>query len=551
MTQQRKILTTSALIYANGPLHLGHLVEYIQTDIWHRFQKLRGHEAYYICGNDAHGTPIMLRAEKEGITPEALIERIHNEHKQDFADFMVEFDFFNTTHTDENREFAENIYHRLVANGDISRKVISQFYDPEREMFLPDRFIKGECPHCGTTDQYGDNCEACGATYSPTELIDPISVVTGATPIERDSEHFFFQLPHYEAFLKEWANSGHLQPATSNKLTEWFDVGLKDWDISRDAPYFGFEIPGEPGKYFYVWMVAPMGYMSIFKDFCHQNPHVDFDSFWQADSKTELHHFIGKDIMYFHALFWPAVLKGAGYRTPTGIHTHGFLTVDGKKMSKSRGTFIKGRTFLEHMNPTSLRYYYAAKLADNAEDIDLNFNDFRLRVNSDLIGKYINIASRTAGFIVKKFDGMLGDDISEPDLWQAFVNESTVIAKYYEQRDFSRAMRAIMALADKANQYIAAKEPWALAKDEANLPEVQAICTLSLNLFRLLTLYLKPVLPRIAQNVETFLDIAPLIWTDHQTPLLNHKINKFKPLMQRIEEEQVEALQQAAKDDVY
>lgn len=548
---RRKILTTSALIYANGPLHLGHLVEYIQTDIWHRFQKLRGHEAYYICGNDAHGTPIMLRAEKEGITPEALIERIHHEHKQDFADFFVEFDSFHTTHSDENREFAESIYHSLVANGDISRKVISQFYDPERGMFLPDRFIKGECPRCNTGDQYGDNCEACGATYSPTELINPVSVVTGATPEERDSEHFFFQLPHYEAFLKEWASAGHVQQAANNKLAEWFEAGLQDWDISRDAPYFGFEIPGEPGKYFYVWMVAPMGYMSIFKNFCNQNPEIDFDSFWQAGSNTELHHFIGKDIMYFHALFWPAVLKGAGYRTPTGVHTHGFLTVDGKKMSKSRGTFIKGRTFLEHMNPASLRYYYAAKLSDNTDDIDLNFTDFRLRVNSDLIGKYINIASRTAGFIVKKFAGMLGNDISEPALWQEFIEQNEVIAEHYEQRDFSRAMRAIMALADKANQYIAEKEPWALAKDETKLPEVQAICTLSLNLFRLLTLYLKPVLPRIAHNVETFLDIEPLMWTDCQTPLLNHKINKFKPLMQRIEEEQIEALQQAAKDDVY
>lgn len=551
MSNQRKILTTSALIYANGPLHLGHLVEYIQTDIWHRFQKLRGHEAYYICGNDAHGTPIMLRAEKEGITPEELINRIHSEHKQDFTDFLVEFDSFTTTHSEHNRQLAAEIYQRLAANGDISRKVIRQFYDPEREMFLPDRFIKGECPHCSTPDQYGDNCEACGATYSPTDLINPISVITGATPVERDSEHFFFELPKYADFLKQWANSGHLQSEICNKLDEWFSTGLQNWDISRDAPYFGFEIPGEPGKYFYVWMDAPIGYMASFKHFCEQHPAINFNEFWQADSNTELHHFIGKDIMYFHALFWPAMLHGANMRTPTAIHTHGFLTVDGKKMSKSRGTFIKGRTFLNHMNPESLRYYYAAKLADNAEDIDLSFTDFRLRVNSDLIGKYVNIASRTAGFVVKKFDGMLSNELCEPDLWQHFVNEGESIAERYEQRQFSQAMRSIMSLADKANQYIAEKEPWALAKEENKLPEVQNICTLSINLFRLLTIYLKPVLPEIANNVESFLNIEPLTWADCTSPLLAHKINKFKPLMQRIEEEQIEALQQAAKNDVY
>lgn len=545
----RKILTTSALIYANGPLHLGHLVEYIQTDIWHRFQKMQGHEAYYICGSDTHGTPIMLRAEKEGITPEALIERIHQEHKQDFAEFFVEFDNFYTTHSDENRELSSEIYRRLKANGDISSKTIKQFYDPEREMFLPDRFIKGECPRCGAGDQYGDNCEVCGATYAPTELVNPASVVTGATPIEKESVHFFFDLPKHEAFLKDWANSGHLQKTITNKLAEWFDTGLQKWDISRDAPYFGFEIPDEAGKYFYVWLDAPVGYMASFKNFCQDD--AKLAEFWSADSKAELHHFVGKDIMYFHALFWPAMLHGAGFRTPTAVHTHGFLTVDGQKMSKSRGTFIKASTYLKHLTPESLRYYYAAKLGDNAEDIDLNLNDFRLRINSDLVGKYINIASRTAGFIVKKFAGQLGDMICEPELWQEFITAGTEVANCYEQRDFGKAMRHIMALADKANQYIAEKEPWALAKDESKLAEVQAICTLAINLFRLLSIYLKPVLPTIVKQVEAFLNVEPLTWTDAEQPLLNHTINKFKPLMQRVQEEDVEALIEATKNDVY
>lgn len=551
MIQPRKILTTSALIYANGPIHLGHLVEYIQTDIWHRFQKLRGHEAYYVCGDDAHGTPIMLRAEKEGISAEELIARVHEEHQLDFSDFLIEFDNFSTTHCDENRVLAQEIYCRLKQKGDISRKVITQFYDPEREMFLPDRFIKGECPRCGAADQYGDNCEVCGATYAPTEIINPVSVVTGATPIERESEHFFFDLPNYVDFLRQWANADHLQIAITNKLDEWFDAGLQNWDISRDAPYFGFEIPDEPNKYFYVWMDAPIGYMASFKQLCQRQPDLNFDQFWHADSNVELHHFIGKDIMYFHALFWPAMLHGAGFRTPTAIHTHGFLTVDGKKMSKSRGTFIKARTFLQHLPAETLRYYYAAKLADNAEDIDLSFNDFRLRVNSDLVGKYINIASRTAGFIVKKFDGMLGDNLVEPELWQTFLTQGEAIAQHYEQRDFAKAIRAIMALADKANQYIAEQEPWSLAKDESKLPQVQDVCTLSINLFRLLTIYLKPVLPQLAGKVEQFLNIEPLSWSDSTTNLLQHKINKFKPLMQRIDEEHVEALQQAAKNEVY
>jgi methionyl-tRNA synthetase len=549
--KHRKILATSALIYANGPVHLGHLVEYIQTDIWVRFQKLSGVECYYICGNDTHGTPIMLRAEKEGVSPEALINRVHQEHQQDFADFLINFDSFYTTHSAENRHLSEQIYAALKAKGDISRRTIKQFYDPERAMFLPDRFIKGECPRCSAKDQYGDSCEKCGATYNPTDLINPISVISGSTPVEKESEHFFFELGNYEDFLKLWASSEHLQKAITNKLDEWFSAGLQAWDISRDAPYFGFEIPNEPGKYFYVWLDAPIGYIASFQHFCQSHPEIDFAAFWQADSQAELHHFIGKDIMYFHALFWPAMLHGAGYRTPTAVHTHGFLTVDGQKMSKSRGTFIKGRTYLNHLAPEYLRYYYAAKLSDNAEDIDLNLTDFRLRVNADLVGKYINIASRTAGFIVKKFDGMLSDGISEPELWQEFVNQGEQIAENYEHRDYSRAIRSIMSLADKANHYIAEKAPWALAKEESQLPEVHAICTLSLNLFRLLTIYLKPVLPNIAAQVEAFLNIPPLTWENTKAPLLNHKINPFKPLLQRIEEEHTDALTEAAKNDVY
>ncbi len=551
MSQARKIIATSALIYANGPLHLGHLVEYIQTDIWNRFQKIQGNESYYICGSDTHGTPIMLRAEKEGITPEELVNRIHTEHKTDFAEFLVEFDNFYTTHSDESRELSTQIYQAIKDRGDISRKMVRQFYDPEREMFLSDRFVKGECPHCHAVDQYGDSCEICGATYAPTELINPRSAISGATPIEKESEHFFFDLPHYEDFLKKWSQSGHLKSAVTNKLEEWFTTGLQAWDISRDAPYFGFEIPDEPGKYFYVWLDAPIGYIASFKNFCAQNPEINFDEFWQADSKTELHHFIGKDIMYFHALFWPAMLHGANLRTPTAVHTHGFLTVGGAKMSKSRGTFIKGRTYLNHLQPEYLRYYYAAKLGDNAEDIDLNFEDFRLRVNSDMVGKYINIASRCAGFIYKKFDAMLGANIADENLFNIFTAKSTDIANLYETRDYSRAIREIMALADQANQYIAEKAPWSLAKDEAQLPEVQAICTMGINLFRLLTIYLKPVLRELAANVESFFNIAPLTWQNSQVALLDHKINKFKPLMQRIEAEQIEALQQDAKDEVY
>lgn len=545
----RKIIVTSALTYANGPAHLGHMVEYIQTDIWHRFQNMMGNQSIYIGGNDAHGTPIMLRAQREDITPEALIEQVQADQRDTYEQFLIEFDEFCSTHDETNRELAEFIYQQLHDRGDISVHTISQLFDPEKQMFLPDRFVKGDCPKCGASDQYGDNCEVCGATYSPTELNNPRSVLSGTTPIEKESEHYFFELPHYEAFLKTWSESGHLSSAVTNKLKEWFDAGLQKWDISRDAPYFGFEIPNAPGKYFYVWLDAPVGYMSGFKHYCQKHPEVNFDEFWQANSQTELHHFIGKDIMYFHALFWPAMLHGGGLRTPTAIHTHGFLTVNGQKMSKSRGTFIKARTYLEHLRPEYLRYYYAAKLSRGAEDIDLSFEDFRLRVNSDLIGKYINIASRTAGFIVKKFDGMLADTLDTHKLLQSVIDAGAAIAEHYEQREYNRAVREIMRLADMANQYIAQQAPWALAKEEANLPQVQQICSLAINIFRLLTIYLKPVLPRIASEVEQFLNLPKQNWRDINTPLLAHKINKFKPLMQRIEEEHINALQEASRHE--
>jgi len=547
----RKILVTSALTYANGPIHLGHMLEYIQTDIWHRFQNLIGNQCIYIGGDDAHGTAIMLRAEKEGITPETLIARTLSEHQKDLCGFLINCDNYYSTHTEENHQLAINIYEKLQAHGDIKVKTIKQAFDIEKQIFLPDRFIKGECPRCGAADQYGDNCEVCGATYSPTELRNPRSVLSNTTPIEKESEHYFFRLTHYTEFLQQWSQSDALQPEIRNKLNEWFKMGLQDWDISRDAPYFGFEIPGAPGKYFYVWLDAPIGYMASFKNLCTRRDDLDFDEFWRRDSQTELHHFVGKDIMYFHSLFWPAMLQSANYRIPTAIHTHGFVTVDGQKMSKSRGTFIKAQTYLSHLAAEYLRYYYATKLGDNLEDIDLNWRDFRLRINADLIGKYINIASRCAGFINKKFAGMLGQSLELPTLFQEFSNAADTIAAYYERREFGRAMREIMQLANQANQYIAQQEPWVIAKDETQLPRVQAVCTMGLNLFRLLTIYLKPVLPELATKVEAFFDIAPLTWQDHQHALLNHKIKKFKPLMQRIDEEQLLALKTATENESY
>tara|TARA_B110000240_G_scaffold173108_1_gene198635 strand:- start:6575 stop:8236 length:1662 start_codon:yes stop_codon:yes gene_type:complete len=540
---QRKILVTSALPYANGSIHLGHLVEYIQTDIWVRFQKMQGHECHYVCADDAHGTPIMLRAQSEGITPETLIANIAKEHQTDFKDFSIGFDNFHSTHSDENKALAQQIYLANREAGHITTRTISQAYDPEKEMFLPDRFIKGECPKCGANDQYGDNCEVCGATYAPTDLINPISAVSGATPITKESEHYFFKLANFESALKSWTTGGHLQDEVSNKLDEWLESGLRDWDISRDAPYFGFEIPDAPDKFFYVWLDAPIGYLASFKHYCERTG-VDFDEYMKPDSTTEMVHFIGKDIIYFHALFWPAMLQGANFRLPNNIYAHGFLTVDGKKMSKSRGTFINARTYLNYLNPEYLRYYYAAKLSSGIEDIDLNLEDFQNRINSDLVGKVINIASRCAGFINKGFEGKLSSSLSEPILFKEFVDKSTAIADKMENREFGHAMREIIGLADKANQYIDEKKPWTLAKEEGQEQQVQDICTMGINLFRVLIIYLKPVLPETAKQAETFLNIYPLQWADIPNPILSQGINKFKPLMTRVESEKIQSIQE-------
>jgi len=545
--QTRRILVTSALPYANGPIHIGHLVEYIQTDIWVRFQKLRGHECYYVCADDAHGTPIMLRAEQDGVTPEQLIERIWREHQADFADFLIEFDNYYSTHSPENRHYAESIYHRLDAAGHISRRVITQAFDPEKQMFLPDRFIKGECPRCGTADQYGDSCENCGATYSPTDLKNPRSVVSGATPVTKESLHFFFKLADFEGMLKDWIASGPIQPQMANKLNEWFTAGLQEWDISRDAPYWGFEIPDAPGKYFYVWLDAPIGYMASLQNYCDRTD-LCFEDFWSPDSTAEVHHFIGKDIAYFHILFWPAELTGAGFRKPTAVHCHGFLTVDGQKMSKSRGTFIKARTYLNHLHPEYLRYYFATKLNNGIDDLDLNFEDFLQRVNSDLVGKLVNIASRCAGFITRRSHGKLADSLAEPALYAEFASAGESIAQAYESREFGRAMREIMTLADRANQYIDERKPWALAKQPDAGDEVRTICSLGLNFFRTLVIYLKPVLPGLAAEVEQFLKIPPLRWNDLEAPLLDHTIGEFKPLMQRVDRAQITAMIDESKE---
>ncbi len=545
----RKILVTSALPYANGSIHIGHLVEYIQTDIWARFQKMQGNECYYVCADDAHGTPIMLRAQNEGITPEQLIGDMAAEHQADFAEFLIDFDNYHSTHSDENRELSSEIYRRLREKGYITTRTIEQAYDPEREMFLPDRFIKGSCPKCGAEDQYGDNCEACGATYSTAELKDAVSAVSGARPVNRESEHYFFRLSEFEEMLKGWTHGGHLQEEVAKKLNEWFEAGLQEWDISRDAPYFGFKIPDTDDKYFYVWLDAPIGYMASFRNFCTKNG-VDFDAFWSSESEAELYHFIGKDIIYFHALFWPAMLDGAGFRTPTAINAHGFLTVNGQKMSKSRGTFIKARTWLEHLNPEALRYYFAAKLGHGIEDLDLNLDDFRARVNSDLVGKVVNIASRCAGFITKRFDGRLSDHCSEMELYQGFVTAGDSIAQHYEDRDFGRAVREIMALADSANRYIDEKKPWVLAKVEGREQEVQEACSVGLNLFRALMTYLKPVLPQMAEEVEKFLNAGTLDWDALQHPLEGSTINPFKPLMRRVEEKDTEAMVQDSMESL-
>ena len=543
---KRRILVTSALPYANGDLHLGYMLEVIQTDIWVRFQKMQGNECHYVCADDAHGTPIMLKADEMGIDPEELIAGVSERHQADLNDFHIDFSQFHSTHSQENRHYSELIYNRLNDSGYIKKRVISQSFDPEKEMFLPDRYIKGECPKCGAEDQYGDNCEVCGATYSTTEIKNARSVISGAKPIEKDSEHYFFDLPQFEKELKNWTKAGHLQEQVSNKLAEWFEQGLQQWDISRDKPYFGFKIPGTEDKYFYVWLDAPIGYMASFKKLC-DNSDLEFDDFFEKGSDTELYHFIGKDIVYFHALFWPATLMGSNFRTPNAIFAHGFLSVNGQKMSKSRGTFILARTYLESLNPECLRYYYAYKLSSKIDDIDLNLEDFKQRVNSDLIGKVVNIASRSASFVVKKYDKQLSSESIEGDLYAEFVAASSEIATHYEDRNFGHAMKSIMKLADKANQYIDDKKPWQLAKEEGKEQEVHEITSLAINLFRVLMTYLKPVLPEMAKQSEVFLNIDSLNWGDVKSPLTSHQINKFKPLMTRIEDDQIEAMIESSK----
>jgi methionyl-tRNA synthetase len=546
---QRKILVTSALPYANGAIHLGHLVEYIQTDIWVRFQKQKGHECYYVCADDAHGTPIMLRADRDGISPEELIAQVWKSHFADFCEFGIAFDNYHSTHSKENKALSELIYNRLNDSGYISTRTITQAFDPVKNMFLPDRFIKGDCPKCGAKDQYGDGCEVCGATYSPTDLKNAVSAISGATPIEKESEHYFFNLADFSQMLCDWTSAGHLQPEVRNKLAEWLEGGLQQWDISRDAPYFGFEIPNAPNKYFYVWLDAPIGYMASFQNLCDKT-NLNFDDFWSKESNVELYHFIGKDIIYFHALFWPAMLSGANFRTPSAIFAHGFLTVNGEKMSKSRGTFITARTYLDHLNPEYLRYYFAAKLSSSVDDIDLNFDDFTQRVNSDLVGKVVNIASRCSGFIQKRFDNKLSATCAEPELFAQFIAEHDTIAQHYEQREFGKAMREIMALADKANQYIDEKKPWTIAKLEGEDAQLHDVCSVAINLFRVLAAYLKPVLPALTGEADVFLNSPVHGWIDELKPLVNHQLNDFKPLMTRVESDKIKAIVDASKDDL-
>ena len=541
----RKILVTSALPYANAPLHLGHMLEQVQTDIWVRFQRSRGHQCLYVCADDAHGTAIMLSAEAAGVTPEAHINAVKADHLRDSTGFLIGFDEYYSTHSEENRLWSESIFQKLNAAGHISVREIVQAYDEEKGLFLADRFIKGTCPRCKAADQYGDNCEACGATYTPSDLIDPVSALSGNPPIDKASDHLFFKLADFTELLTAWTRSGSLQPAVANKLGEWIESGLQDWDISRDAPYFGFEIPGYPDKYFYVWLDAPIGYIASFQRYCANNSE-NFDAWWQPDSQTELYHFIGKDIVNFHGLFWPAMLEASGLRLPTAIFAHGFLTVDGTKMSKSRGTFIKASTYLEHLDPEHLRYYFAAKLSAGVDDFDLNLSDFVQRVNSDLVGKVVNIASRCAGFLRKNFDNTLSDECAEPDLVQSFIDAGDSIAELYENREFGRAMRDIIALADRANQYIDDKKPWVMAKDPGQVADVQAVCSVGINLFRALMTYLKPVLPGMAERAEAFLQINT-DWHQLQAPLLSHRLEEFKPLLQRVDSDSVDAMIEAGK----
>ena len=546
MSQPRQILVTNALPYANAALHLGHVLEYTQTDVWVRFQKMRGHECYYVSADDAHGTAIMLKAEEKGISAEQHISEMRKFHEADFKDFYIGVDNYYTTHSEENRDFSELIYNRLSANGHITQRSIVQAFDPEKNLFLADRYVRGTCPKCNAEGQYGDNCESCGATYSPLDLINPVSAVSGATPIGKESVHYFFKLPEFSEFLSEWINSGTVQREVSNKLSEWLNSGLQEWDISRDAPYFGFEIPNAPGKYFYVWLDAPIGYMASFKNLCEAK-NLDFDYFWNKDSKAELYHFIGKDIVNFHALFWPAMLKSADFRTPTKVCVHGFVTVNGTKMSKSRGTFINARTYLDHLNPEYLRYYYASKLTNNVEDIDLNLEDFIQKVNSDLVGKVVNIASRCSKFITNE-SSILSSKIENKALWDQVTGAADSIANYYENREFGKAIREIMAQADSVNEYIAEQEPWKRNKDQDQKQRVQDICSLGINLFRIILIYLKPVLPAMAESGEFFLN-DKLSWKSINQPLLDHRINQFKPLMQRVDKDKVEAMVSASKEE--
>ncbi|MBG8604853.1 methionine--tRNA ligase [Neisseria meningitidis] len=556
----RKILVTSALPYANGSIHLGHMVEHIQTDVWVRFQKLRGHECYYCCADDTHGTPVMLAAQKQGIAPEDMIAKVREEHLADFTDFGIGYDNYYSTHSPENKQFSQDIYRALKANGKIESRVIEQLFDPEKQMFLPDRFVKGECPKCHAQDQYGDNCEVCGTTYSPTELINPYSAVSGVKPELRESEHFFFKLGECADFLKAWTSGNnphdgkpHLQPEALNKMKEWLGEGeettLSDWDISRDAPYFGFEIPDAPGKYFYVWLDAPVGYMASFKNLCDRIG-VDFDEYFKADSQTEMYHFIGKDILYFHALFWPAMLHFSGHRAPTGVYAHGFLTVDGQKMSKSRGTFITAKSYLEQgLNPEWMRYYIAAKLNSKIEDIDLNLQDFISRVNSDLVGKYVNIAARASGFIAKRFEGRL-KDVADSALLAKLTAQSEAIAECYESREYAKALRDIMALADIVNEYVDANKPWELAKQEGQDARLHEVCSELINAFTVLTAYLAPVLPKVAENAAKFLNLEAITWANTRETLGKHAINKYEHLMQRVEQKQVDDLIEANKQSI-
>ncbi|RMF98034.1 MAG: methionine--tRNA ligase [Gammaproteobacteria bacterium] len=544
---RRDILVTSALPYANGSIHIGHLVEYIQTDIWVRFQRLRGHQCTYVCASDAHGTPIMLKARELGISPEELVEHYREEHQRDFAAFLVDFDNYHSTHSPENQRLVEAIYARLDAGGHIVRRVIRQAYDEQAGMFLPDRFVRGNCPHCGAEDQYGDSCEVCSRTYSPSELRNPRSVISGTPPVERESEHYFFRLGDFEASLREWTRSGVVDAGVARKLDEWFEAGLQDWDISRDAPYFGFRIPGTEDKYFYVWLDAPIGYIASLENLAQRSGGPGAEAYFGAESAAELYHFIGKDIAYFHTLFWPAVLEGSGHRKPSGVFVHGFLTVNGQKMSKSRGTFVSAATYLEHLPPEFLRYYYACKLGPGLEDIDLNLEDFVSRTNADLVGKFVNIASRCAGFIQRGFDGELAVELEDPELYAEFSAAAEPIAALYEAREYGKAMREIMALADRANQYIDAHKPWLMVKDPAQADRVQAVCTQGLNLFRALLTYLKPVLPATARAAEAFLGGEALAWSSVERPLLGRRIDAFRPLLRRIEMRAVERMIEASK----